>query len=149
MWIRTPDLMTGYWQDGRTTAAAVTDDGWLRTGDLGELRDGLLVLRGRAGERINRGGEKHYPLDIEHGWRRAGLSGRFAAVAVDEPALGQDIALVAAEQPVSAVRELYERAPLRPVGAPVRRVPGDIHRQAPAQGDEPGPRRAPDGPRTV
>ena len=114
VWIRTPDLMTGYWQDGRTTAATVTDDGWLRTGDLGELRDGLLVLRGRAGERINRGGEKHYPLDIEHGWRRAGLSGRFAAVAVDEPALGQDIGLVATEQPVSAVRALYERAPLRP-----------------------------------
>lgn len=114
VWIRTPDLMTGYWQDSHTTAAAVTDDGWLRTGDLGELRDGLLVLRGRAGERINRGGEKHYPLDLEHGWRGAGLSGRFAAVAVDEPALGQDIGLVATEQPVSTVRALYERAPLRP-----------------------------------
>ncbi|MEH6373429.1 class I adenylate-forming enzyme family protein [Streptomyces sp. KLMMK] len=114
VWIRTPDLMTGYWQDSRTTAAAITDDGWLRTGDLAELRDGLLVLRGRAGERINRGGEKHYPLDIEHGWREAGLSGRFAAVAVDEPTLGQDIGLVVTEQPVSAVRELYERAPLRP-----------------------------------
>ncbi|WP_432089909.1 class I adenylate-forming enzyme family protein [Streptomyces sp. NRRL F-5630] len=114
VWIRTPDLMTGYWQDSRTTAAAVTEDGWLRTGDLGELRDGLLVLRGRAGERVNRGGEKHYPLDIEQGWRRAGLSGRFAAVPVDEPSLGQDIGLIATDQPVVAVRELYERAPLRP-----------------------------------
>ncbi len=114
VWIRTPDLMTGYWRDSRTTAATVTDDGWLRTGDLGELRDGLLVLRGRAGERINRGGEKYYPLDLEHGWRGAGLSGRFAAVAVDEPTLGQDIGLVATDQPVSAVRDLYERAPLRP-----------------------------------
>ncbi|MFC5147663.1 class I adenylate-forming enzyme family protein [Streptomyces aureoversilis] len=114
VWIRTPDLMAGYWQDGPATAAAITDDGWLRTGDLGELRDGLLVLRGRAGERINRAGEKYYPLDIEHRWREAGLSGRFAAVAVDEPTLGQDIGLVATDQPVSAVRELYERAPLRP-----------------------------------
>ncbi|MET9644809.1 class I adenylate-forming enzyme family protein [Streptomyces syringium] len=114
VWIRTPDLMTGYWQDRRTTAATVTEDGWLRTGDLGELRDGLLVVRGRAGEHINRGGEKHYPLDIEGGWRRAGLSGRFAAVSVDEPSLGQDVGLVATEQPVSAVRELCERAPLRP-----------------------------------
>ncbi|MEU8874810.1 class I adenylate-forming enzyme family protein [Streptomyces javensis] len=114
VWIRTPDLMTGYWQDPRTTAATVTDDGWLRTGDLGELRDGLLVLRGRAGERINRGGEKHHPLDLEHGWRRAGLTGRFAAVAVDEPTLGDDVALVATEQPVPEVRSLYERSPLRP-----------------------------------
>ncbi|CAM5609827.1 hypothetical protein SANTM175S_01424 [Streptomyces antimycoticus] len=81
---------------------------------MGELRDGLLVLRGRAGERINRGGEKHHPLDIEHRWRGAGLTGRFAAVAVEEPALGDDIALVATEQPVAEVRALYERSPLRP-----------------------------------
>ncbi|WHX23975.1 AMP-binding protein [Streptomyces malaysiensis subsp. malaysiensis] len=53
--------MTGYWQDPRATAATVTDDGWLRTGDLGELRDGLLVLRGRAGERINRAGRSTTP----------------------------------------------------------------------------------------
>ncbi|GAA2265359.1 hypothetical protein GCM10010145_42910 [Streptomyces ruber] len=148
VWIRTPDLMTGYWQDPRTTAATVTEDGWLRTGDLGELRDGLLVLRGRAGERINRGGEKHYPLDVERGWRRAGLTGRFAAVAVDEPALGQDIGLVATDQPVSAVRDLYERAPLRPAvvqfggfratstGKPQRRAMGRVlgaRRAAPAR----------------
>ncbi|MFB9904307.1 class I adenylate-forming enzyme family protein [Allokutzneria oryzae] len=114
VWIRTPDLMTGYWQDRETTAATVTEDGWLRTGDLGELRDGLLVLRGRTKERINRGGEKHYPLDIERGWREAGLSGRFAAVGVSEPTLGQDIGLVATDQPLSAVRELCERTPLRP-----------------------------------
>ncbi|RLL65870.1 class I adenylate-forming enzyme family protein [Streptomyces sp. Z26] len=114
VWVRTPDLMHGYWRDPRTTAATVTGDGWLRTGDLGELRDGLLVLRGRAGERINRGGEKHHPLDVELGWRRAGLTGRFAAVAVDEPSLGDDVALVATDQPVADVREVYERAPLRP-----------------------------------
>ncbi|NLU68792.1 class I adenylate-forming enzyme family protein [Streptomyces sp. HNM0574] len=114
VWIRTPDLMHGYWQDDAATAAALTEDGWLRTGDLGELRDGLLVLRGRAGERINRGGEKHYPLEVERGWREAGLTGRFAAVAVDEPALGQDIGLIATDQPVPAVRAAYEQAPLRP-----------------------------------
>ncbi|MGW8378375.1 class I adenylate-forming enzyme family protein [Streptomyces sp. ODS28] len=114
VWIRTPDMMAGYWQDGDTTAATLTEDGWLRTGDLGELRDGLLVLRGRAGERINRGGEKHYPLDIEGGWRDAGLTGRFAAVAVDEPALGQDVGLIATDQHLDDVRELHRRAQLRP-----------------------------------
>ncbi|MGW0789317.1 class I adenylate-forming enzyme family protein [Streptomyces sp. NPDC002911] len=148
VWIRTPDLMTGYWQDRRTTAATVTEDGWMRTGDLGELRDGLLVLRGRAGERVNRGGEKYYPLDVEHSWRRAGLTGRFAAVAVDEPTLGQDFGLVATEQPVAAVRDLYERTSLRPAavqfggfratstGKPQRRAMGRVlsaRRLAPAR----------------
>ncbi|AUX44545.1 uncharacterized protein SOCE26_060110 [Sorangium cellulosum] len=114
VWVRTPDVMRGYWQDPAATAAALTEDGWLRTGDLGELREGLLVLRGRAGERINRGGEKHHPLDVERTWREAGLGGRFAAVAVAEPALGHEIGLVATDQQVEAVRAVCENSPLRP-----------------------------------
>ncbi|WP_434381861.1 class I adenylate-forming enzyme family protein [Melittangium boletus] len=114
VWVRTPDMMRGYWRDPAATAAALTEDGWLRTGDLGELREGLLVLRGRAGERINRGGEKHYPLEVERIWREAGLDGRFVAVAVAEPTLGQEIGLVATDQSVEAVRAVCERSPLRP-----------------------------------
>ncbi|MGW0894980.1 class I adenylate-forming enzyme family protein [Saccharopolyspora sp. NPDC002578] len=112
--IRTPDLMDGYWEDPAATAEAVTDDGWLRTGDLGELRDGLLVLHGRTKERINRGGEKHYPLEVERGWRADGLTGRFAAVGVAEPALGQEIGLVTDDAEVGAVQDLCERTALRP-----------------------------------
>ncbi|MFR9728840.1 class I adenylate-forming enzyme family protein [Saccharopolyspora sp. MS10] len=112
--VRTPDLMDGYWEDPAATAEAITPDGWLRTGDLGELRDGLLVLRGRTKERINRGGEKHYPLEVERGWRADGLRGLFAAVGVAEPALGQEIGLVTADAPVDQVRDLCERTALRP-----------------------------------
>ncbi|MCX2732706.1 fatty acid--CoA ligase family protein [Saccharopolyspora sp. NFXS83] len=112
--IRTPDLMDGYWEDPAATAEAVTDDGWLRTGDLGDLRDGLLVLHGRTKERINRGGEKHYPLEVERGWRADGLTGRFAAVGVAEPALGQEIGLVTDDAEVGVVQDLCERTALRP-----------------------------------
>ncbi|MCG8915282.1 AMP-binding protein [Actinokineospora sp. PR83] len=111
VWLRTPDLVDGYWDDPAATAAAVTEDGWLRTGDLGEWRDGLLVLRGRRTERIDRGGEKHHPVDLERDWA---LPGVYAAVAVPEPALGHDVGLVATDQSIDAVRAVVERAAVRP-----------------------------------
>ncbi|HET6706377.1 class I adenylate-forming enzyme family protein [Amycolatopsis sp.] len=112
--VRTADVMTGYWADPAATAETVTPDGWLRTGDLGELRDGLLVLKGRTKERINRGGEKYYPLDLEQRWRAAGLPGRFAAVGVAEPTLGDEIGLVTTDQSVAEVRAVYETSGTRP-----------------------------------
>jgi len=42
-----------------------TSDGWLRTGDLGLLRDGRLFITGRIKEMITQGGENFYPHDIE------------------------------------------------------------------------------------
>jgi long-subunit acyl-CoA synthetase (AMP-forming) len=34
IWVRCPNLMTGYWDDTGSTAATITQDGWLMTGDV-------------------------------------------------------------------------------------------------------------------
>jgi long-chain acyl-CoA synthetase len=109
VWLRSPDLMDGYWEDPETTSRTLTADGWLRSGDLGELRDGYLVLHGRRAEMINRGGEKYYPGDLEEKWRQAGT-----AVPVSEPSLGQEIGLVLAGQDIETVRPLLSGGGIRP-----------------------------------
>ncbi|MCU1378215.1 MAG: cyclohex-ene-carboxylate:CoA ligase [Acidimicrobiales bacterium] len=47
-------------------AAAFTDDGWFRTGDLGELVDGRLVVTGRIKDIIIRKGENISAVELEH-----------------------------------------------------------------------------------
>jgi acyl-CoA synthetase (AMP-forming)/AMP-acid ligase II len=65
-WVRGPNVMKGYYRDPEATAAAITSDGWLRTGDLG-LRDtqGSLFIVGRAKELIIRSGFNVYPPEVE------------------------------------------------------------------------------------
>ena len=64
-----------------------TDDGWLRTGDLGYLRDGELFFTGRLKEMITVAGRNVYPLDVEDAARDVeGVhKGRCVAVAQDDP----------------------------------------------------------------
>ena len=45
---RGANVMLGYWQNPEATRAALTDDGWLRTGDIAEIKDGKIYIRGRA-----------------------------------------------------------------------------------------------------
>ena len=42
--VRGPDLFEGYWRNDDATREVKGADGWLRTGDVGEWRDGALRL---------------------------------------------------------------------------------------------------------
>lgn len=62
--IRGDSVTPGYYRDERATADAF-HDGWLRTGDLGYLVEGELVVCGRIKDVIILGGRNVHPQDVE------------------------------------------------------------------------------------
>ncbi len=62
------NIMLGYWNDPEATSETFTDDGWLKTGDLGILDTlGNLHVKGRSKSVIVlANGENIYPETIEH-----------------------------------------------------------------------------------
>ncbi len=64
--IRGPSNFIGYYNDPTSTAEAVSDDGYFRTGDIGYLRgDGSFVYKTRKGDAIRLGGFLVNPVEIE------------------------------------------------------------------------------------
>lgn len=59
--------MTGYWNLPDATAATLSSDGWLRTGDAGYLdEDGYIYIQDRVKDMIISGGENIYPAEVEN-----------------------------------------------------------------------------------
>ncbi len=59
-------VMQGYFEMPEATAAAISDNGWLRTGDLGTMDErGYCRIAGRVKDMIIRGGENIYPREVE------------------------------------------------------------------------------------
>lgn len=64
--VRGPIVTRGYFNNPKRTAALIGADGWLRTGDLGRVRDdGYLELTGRSSELFKVGGELVAPKQVE------------------------------------------------------------------------------------
>jgi long-chain acyl-CoA synthetase len=66
VWCRGPGVMKGYYRAPDLTAAALTPDGWLRTGDVGRFdEENSLHIVGRSKELIIRSGFNVYPPEVE------------------------------------------------------------------------------------
>jgi acyl-CoA synthetase (AMP-forming)/AMP-acid ligase II len=66
LWVRGPQVMPGYVGDPDATAATITGDGWLRTGDLVTIRDdGQLVVNDRLKELLKVDGVQVPPAELE------------------------------------------------------------------------------------
>ncbi len=65
LYVRGTSVMAGYFRDPESTAACLTGDGWLDTGDMGYLSGGYIFIVGRAKDMIIINGRNHWPQDIE------------------------------------------------------------------------------------
>lgn len=65
--VKSPSIMLGYYQNPEATAEVITEDGWLKTGDLGFIdKDGFIYINGRQKNLIvSSGGKNVYPEEIE------------------------------------------------------------------------------------
>jgi len=112
IWAAGPNIAQGYWQRLAETQATFVERGgqrWLRTGDLGFLRNGELHVTGRLKDLIILRGQNVYPQDIEHAIEAevdAVRSGRVAAFAVELPGGGEGIGIA-----VEVSRATQKRVP--------------------------------------
>jgi long-chain acyl-CoA synthetase len=66
VWVNGENVFAGYWEDPDATAAALTPDGWLRTGDVAVVDDdGFLFLVDRVKDLIIVSGFNVYPAEVE------------------------------------------------------------------------------------
>jgi len=90
---RGPRIMTGYWRDEQKTFAAqvMTEDGWLRTGDMGYMdEEGYIYLTGRGDDMIIRGGENISPEEVENVLHSHPKVEEASVIGVPDPEWGQE-----------------------------------------------------------
>jgi long-chain acyl-CoA synthetase len=92
--VRSPSLMKGYWKNEAMTAEAIDTHGWLHTGDLAEIREGHVIIRGRLKELLALStGEKVAPAEIEAAILRDPLFEHALVVGDGKPFLAAVVAL--------------------------------------------------------
>ena len=98
--IRGECLFSGYWRDPEATAAAFTDGGWYRTGDIATLTsDGYLYILDRANDMIISGGENIYPAEVEAVLARHPAVAEVAVIGVPDERWGEAVHAVVVPAP--------------------------------------------------
>jgi malonyl-CoA/methylmalonyl-CoA synthetase len=102
--VRGPNVISGYFRSPQATAEAFTQDGWFRTGDLGELgTDGYLRLVGRGKDLIITGGYNVHPREVEDALASHPAVREVAVIGRPSRRWGEQVtAVVVSERPVDA-----------------------------------------------
>ena len=92
--LRGPGVMKEYYKNPAATKEILSDDGWLRTGDMAEERDGFIYLVDRAKDVIITGGENLYPVQIEDFLRANPKIKDVAVIGLPDARLGEIAAAI-------------------------------------------------------
>jgi long-chain acyl-CoA synthetase len=106
IWLRSGQVMKGYWNAAQATSETITEDGWLRTGDAAYAdAEGFVYIRDRVKDMIISGGQNVYPVEVEN-------------VLMTHPAIA-DVAVIGVpdERWGEAVKAIVVRKPDQPLDA--------------------------------
>ncbi|MFF4606463.1 beta-ketoacyl synthase N-terminal-like domain-containing protein [Streptomyces sp. NPDC001339] len=124
---RGPGLFRGYFGEPELTRAALTDDGWLRTGDLAAIgADGVVVLHGRADELINTGGRKFSATEVEGLLANLAGLGPLAVAGAPDDRLGEYPCLVVTDHTDRTIGLSEVTAFLRRLGLADHKIPLEL-----------------------
>jgi len=97
LWVKGPGVLEGYHGDMVTTREVLTDDGWLRTGDMARKGAfGMIHFAGREKDVIKRGGYSVYAVEVEGALEEHPAVAEAAVVGLPDPRVG--------EVPAAAIR---------------------------------------------
>lgn len=105
VWIRSAQVMTGYWRNRAATAEAIDADGWFRSGDAGYLRDGRLYLHDRVKDMIVSGAENIYPAEVENALMSHPGVAEVAVIGVPHERWGETVKAIIVRAPDATVTE--------------------------------------------
>jgi long-chain acyl-CoA synthetase len=92
VWVKGPNVFAGYWDEPEATRAALTEDGWLRTGDLAVVDDdGFLWLVDRAKDLVIVSGFNVVPAEVEAVLMGHPDVSEAAVVSVPDPRSGEAV----------------------------------------------------------
>jgi long-chain acyl-CoA synthetase len=106
IWVAGPNVFKGYWNDDVATAAALTDDGWLRTGDVAVVDDdGELFLVDRVKDLIIVSGFNVFPAEVEAVLLEHPAVEACAVIGVSHPYTGEAVKAYVVVAPGRSVEE--------------------------------------------
>jgi long-chain acyl-CoA synthetase len=106
VWVKGDNVFAGYYGDPEATAAVLTDDGWLRTGDMAAADDdGYLYLVDRSKDLIIVSGFNVYPAEVEEMLVRHPDVVEAAVVGVAHPHTGEAVKAYVVARPGAQVDE--------------------------------------------
>ncbi|WP_085529133.1 long-chain-fatty-acid--CoA ligase [Kocuria massiliensis] len=104
LWVSGPQVFRGYWKNEEATHESVTEDGWLRTGDIVTMDDdGFLFVVDRLKEVIITGGFNVSPSEVETALKTSDLVKDAAVVGLPSPSGGEEVVAAVIMEPGHAL----------------------------------------------